>query len=81
MVKIVVCACSPAAIQLLSRGLFPCAPTFPSLAVDLNMLEFAKRLFVQCPPNVTGWCDTVDAFLGQRGYKLVTRVWVFSTDS
>lgn len=68
-----VCSCS-AALYLLSRGLFPCAPTAPSLAVDLNMLELVNELFVCSPPNITGWCDTLEAFLGNRRYKLKTKV-------
>lgn len=68
-----ICSCS-AALHLLSRGLFPCAPTEPSLAVDLNMLELVNELFVRSPPNITGWCDTLEAFLGNRRYKLKTKV-------
>ncbi|RDB20395.1 hypothetical protein Hypma_012501 [Hypsizygus marmoreus] len=67
-----VCSCS-AALQLLSRGLFPCAPVEPSLAVDLNMLDYVKELFVRTPPNTTAWCDTLEAFLGNRKYKLKTK--------
>ncbi|RDB23171.1 hypothetical protein Hypma_009676 [Hypsizygus marmoreus] len=67
-----VCSCS-AALQLLSRGLFPCAPVEPSLAVDLNMLDYVKELFVRAPPNTTAWCDTLEAFLGNRKYKLKTK--------
>ncbi|KII96215.1 hypothetical protein PLICRDRAFT_63777, partial [Plicaturopsis crispa FD-325 SS-3] len=32
-ITIVVCPCMPAAVQLVERGLFPCAPHAPSLAV------------------------------------------------
>jgi len=35
-----VCTCSEVALQLLEKGLFPCAPSLPSLAVDLEMLDF-----------------------------------------
>lgn len=64
----------PAPLQLLQRGLFPCTPTAPSLAVDLNMLDFARNLFLRLPPNTTAWCETLEAFLGARRYKLTTRV-------
>ena len=40
--KIVLCTCKEPALQLLSMGLFPCAPLEPSLAVDLNMLGFVE---------------------------------------
>ncbi|KZT05184.1 uncharacterized protein LAESUDRAFT_656273 [Laetiporus sulphureus 93-53] len=33
-----ICQCSRATLQLLSRGLFPCMPHAPTLAVDLNLL-------------------------------------------
>ncbi|KAF8065223.1 hypothetical protein FPV67DRAFT_1419584 [Lyophyllum atratum] len=66
-----ICSCT-AATQLLSRGLFPCAPKQPSLAVDLNMLDFVRELFLRSPPNNTAWCDTLDGFLAKRKYKLKT---------
>ncbi|GBE80067.1 hypothetical protein SCP_0212700 [Sparassis crispa] len=72
-VNINVCLCSPAALQLLSRGLFPCTPQAPTLAVDLNLLRFTQQLFVRLPPNTTSFCATLEAFLGDRGYKLTTR--------
>jgi hypothetical protein len=73
-IEINTCQCGPAALQLLSRGLFPCAPIAPTLAVDIKMLEFVRELFVRMPPNTTAWCDTLEAFLGKRSYKLTTRV-------
>ena len=62
-VELVTCACLPAPIQLMARGLFPCAPQAPTLALDINMLQFASSLFVRSPPNKTAWCDTLEAFL------------------
>ena len=41
------CKCTPTPIRLLSLGLFPCAPTAPTLAVDLNVLDFACELFYE----------------------------------
>ncbi|KAG6849562.1 hypothetical protein H0H93_007407 [Arthromyces matolae] len=55
---------------LLSRGLFPCAPMMPSLAVDVNMLDYARELFVRLAPNTSGWCEAVEAFLANRRYHL-----------
>ena len=72
--EITPCNCMPAAVQLLSYGLFPCAPDRPSLAVDLNMLQLVQELFVRSPPNHTAWCDTLEVFLDARHYKLQTRV-------
>ncbi|KAL6303233.1 hypothetical protein BKA93DRAFT_818113 [Sparassis latifolia] len=72
-ITIHVCQCSPAALQLLSRGLFPCAPQAPTLAVDLSLLKFVQELFVRLPPNTTSFCATLEYFLGECGYKLTTR--------
>ncbi|PPR04745.1 hypothetical protein CVT26_012885, partial [Gymnopilus dilepis] len=71
--KIVLCTCKEPALQLLSMGLFPCAPQRPSVAVDVNMLEFARGLFQNLAPNTTAWCETVEKFLYQRGFKLKSR--------
>ncbi|PPR01991.1 hypothetical protein CVT26_008736, partial [Gymnopilus dilepis] len=67
------CMCKEPALQLLECGLFPCAPSEPTLAVDLNVLDFARELFVNAAPNTTAWCDTLEGFLGSRKYKLKTR--------
>jgi hypothetical protein len=74
VIRISACQCSPAALQLMARGLFPCAPIAPTLAVDIKMLEFVRELFLRMPPNTTSWCETLEAFLGKRSYKLTTRV-------
>lgn len=68
------CYCSPAPLQLMSRGLFPCSPIAPTLAVDIKLLEFVRELFLRMPPNVSAWSDTLEAFLGRAQYKLTTRV-------
>ncbi|PPQ86278.1 hypothetical protein CVT26_004524, partial [Gymnopilus dilepis] len=71
--KIKLCGCKELALQLLSKGLFPCAPFRPSLAVDLNMLEFARGLFQNLAPNTTAWAETLEEFLDNRGFKLKTK--------
>jgi hypothetical protein len=73
-VRIEVCSCNPAPDQLLHAGLFACAPVLPSLAVDIGLLDSAMRLFVNMPPNNTAWCNTLEAFLKSRSYKLMTQV-------
>ncbi|KAJ3475061.1 hypothetical protein NLI96_g12083 [Meripilus lineatus] len=73
-IELAVCTCAPAAVQLLQRALFPCAPLYPTLAVDLSLLDFVKRLFLRLPPNVSGWCETLEDFLDYRGYRLETQV-------
>ncbi|KAG1846464.1 hypothetical protein F4604DRAFT_1884172 [Suillus subluteus] len=67
------CPCAPAPLQLLSRGYFACAPIAPSLAVDLQLLELVKTLFVHITPNTTAWCETLEVFLAGRGYHLTTK--------
>lgn len=74
--KVVICTCTEPALQLMSRGLFPCAPSFPTLAVDLQMLDFVQELFVNAAPNLTAWCNTLESFLNSRKFKLTTRVCV-----
>ncbi|KAL1685254.1 hypothetical protein GGG16DRAFT_33493, partial [Schizophyllum commune] len=64
------CFCCPAARQLVEVGLFPCAPYRPSLAVDINLLDFVRILFLNISPNVTAWCKATEAFLLARSYKL-----------
>lgn len=69
-----ICPCMPAPEQLLARGLFPCAPLYPSLAVDMRVLDFVSHLFVNMPPNNTAWCKATEDFLEPMGYKLETKV-------
>ncbi|KAG6805937.1 hypothetical protein H0H92_013348, partial [Tricholoma furcatifolium] len=74
-IKLNICDCTPsqsAPHLLLLRGFFPCAPLFPSLAVSLQVLDFASELFVNIPPNNTAWCKAHERFLHRLGYKLTT---------
>ncbi|KAG2079604.1 uncharacterized protein F5147DRAFT_749512 [Suillus discolor] len=73
ILRIDCCACAPAPLQLLSRSYFACAPIAPSLAVDLQLLELVKTLFVHITPNTTAWCETLEVFLAGRGYHLTTK--------
>ncbi|KAJ7477637.1 hypothetical protein FB451DRAFT_1396593 [Mycena latifolia] len=68
-----ICACQPAPTQLLKAGLFACSPRHPSLAIDLHVLDFVARLFVNLPPNNTAFCNMLESFLSSRGYKLTTK--------
>ncbi|KAG2104651.1 uncharacterized protein F5147DRAFT_579822, partial [Suillus discolor] len=69
-ITIIACPCSPAPLQLLHCGFFPCAPVAPSLAVDLRLLEFVHLLFLRQSPNQTAWCDALETFLDGMKYKL-----------
>ncbi|TRM57186.1 hypothetical protein BD626DRAFT_355265, partial [Schizophyllum amplum] len=50
--------------------LFPCAPHRPTLAVDINILDFTRLLFLNISPNVTAWCKATEVFLLTRQHKL-----------
>ncbi|KAG2087443.1 uncharacterized protein F5147DRAFT_748525 [Suillus discolor] len=69
-ITIIACPCSPALLQLLRCGFFPCAPVAPSLAVDLRLLEFVHLLFLRQSPNQMTWCDALETFLDGMKYKL-----------
>ncbi|KAI0245233.1 hypothetical protein BJV78DRAFT_1140114, partial [Lactifluus subvellereus] len=57
VIQIHYCECFTAPLQLLQHRLFPCAPTAPTLAVDLKMLKFTCELFLGVALNNTTWCD------------------------
>ncbi|KAF9503945.1 hypothetical protein BS47DRAFT_1309035 [Hydnum rufescens UP504] len=67
-VQLRICPCAPAPVQLVKRGLFPCSPVYPALAVSLDMLEFVSTLFVHLAPNETAWADALTSFLARRGH-------------
>ncbi|KAI6147073.1 hypothetical protein BKA82DRAFT_4330010 [Pisolithus tinctorius] len=69
-IEISYCACTPAPIHLMGHGLFACSPISPTLAVDLQVLEFMRKLFVWLTPNTTAWCEALESFLDAQGYKL-----------
>lgn len=68
------CGIHKIAPQLVQRGLFPCAPLAPTLAVDMKTLEFVRALFLRVSPNVTAISNTLEDCLGALGYKLETIV-------
>ncbi|KAF9518971.1 hypothetical protein BS47DRAFT_1255603, partial [Hydnum rufescens UP504] len=67
-IKLQICPCAPAPLQLVQRGLFPCSPVYPALAVSLEMLEFVSTLFLHLAPNETAWSDALTTFLARRGH-------------
>ncbi|KAJ6626102.1 hypothetical protein B0H10DRAFT_1668996, partial [Mycena sp. CBHHK59/15] len=64
------CQCSPAAVQLMHAGTFPCAPLLLSLAVDLCVLEFTMNLFIQIAPNNTAFSLALECVLSNMGFQL-----------
>ncbi|KAF7343580.1 hypothetical protein MSAN_01978500 [Mycena sanguinolenta] len=73
-VTIRICPCSLAALQLLQRGYFACAPLEPTLAIELRLLKFIRRLFLNIAPNNTVLANTLETFLDSMGYKLENRL-------
>ncbi|KAF9515411.1 hypothetical protein BS47DRAFT_1274067, partial [Hydnum rufescens UP504] len=71
-VQLVICKRNPAAAQLVRRGLFPCAPLSPTLAVNMDVLEFASELFVRMGPNERAWAATMTKYLKARGHEFAT---------
>jgi hypothetical protein len=67
-ISILTCCRRPAANQLIARGLFPCAPYRPSLAVSLEMLEFAAELFARMAPNNRAFAAAAEAVLAANGF-------------
>ncbi|KAI6032412.1 hypothetical protein EDC04DRAFT_2868938 [Pisolithus marmoratus] len=72
-IKITFWSCAPAPVQLISYGLFPCSPVYPSLAVDLHVLELVRNLIACMTPNTAAWCEALESFLDGHGYKLTTK--------
>src|SRR6266850_5673443 len=68
-INIITCHCRPAADQLVARGLFPCALYRPSLAVSLEILEFAAQLFVHMAPNNQAFAAAIEAILTANGFS------------
>ena len=78
-IEINTCPCRTAAVQLVGLGLFPCAPLYPMLAVDIRILNFVTHLFLRIALNNTAWLDALEEFLNSQGYQLqgtVSFVWL-----
>ncbi|KAJ3714856.1 hypothetical protein C8R42DRAFT_590975 [Lentinula raphanica] len=69
-ISLEICPCRPAANQLIERALFGCAPLYPSLAVDIRVLDFVDRLYLRISPNNTALSDTLEDFLKSQGFHL-----------
>lgn len=75
-IEVRVCRCRLAAKQLVQQGLFPCAPLYPTLAVDMCVLQLVSGLFLRISPNNTTVSGTVEEFLQARGYQMQGEVWI-----
>ena len=73
------CECYPSVVQLVEMGYFPSAPIRPTLAFDINLLEFVTVASDHMAPNVTGWSNALQHFLSIRGYRFGEQVRAFLT--
>ena len=71
-IELVTCCHNTAAKQLVRRGLFPCSPLAPTLAVSVDMLEFVSELFVNMAPNERAWAATLEKYLKAHGHEFAT---------
>ena len=60
-------------------GYFPSVPIRPTLAVDINLLEFVSIGSHYMAPNVAGWSNAIQYFLSIRGYTFGEQVRAFIT--
>ncbi|KDQ11852.1 hypothetical protein BOTBODRAFT_113727 [Botryobasidium botryosum FD-172 SS1] len=63
-----VCPCCSAGVQLLELGFFPCAPSRPTIAFHLDLLQLVTLQLRNGVPNITAWAETLDAFWRDRGF-------------
>src|ERR1700761_1936166 len=78
IIRVCRCPASTAPAILLRAGLFPCSPCHPTLAVDVQLLDFVMELFLNMAPNNTAFCQTLESLLDRRGFKLAHRVRIYS---
>ncbi|KDQ07397.1 hypothetical protein BOTBODRAFT_83558, partial [Botryobasidium botryosum FD-172 SS1] len=64
------CQCCPASTALLMRGYFPCAPSRPTIAFHLDLLELIALQMKRGAPNATAWAETLEAFWCERQYLI-----------
>src|SRR5260370_12839773 len=72
MLKVEHCSKLPITVQLVNKGLFPCAPVQPGLAVNMVMLDWAATLFQYMAPNIWAWTMTADIMFLHEGYHFKT---------
>jgi hypothetical protein len=64
------CSCAPVAVQLKRLGTFACSPILLSLTVNLRVLEFTMKLFLQVSPTKTAYTITLENVLADMGFQL-----------
>lgn len=66
--------CRPAVDQLIECGFFPCSPIRPSIAADIDLLDFIVIASLQLVPNVTAWAEILETFWIHQGFQLLPKV-------
>src|SRR5260370_11828288 len=72
MLKVEHCSKLLITVQLVNKGLFPCAPVRPRLAVSMVMLDWAATLFQYMAPNIWAWMTMAEIMLQHEGYHFKT---------
>src|SRR5260370_32980089 len=72
MLKVEHCSKLLITVQLVNKGLFPCTPVRPGLAVNMVMLDWAATLFQYMALNVRAWTMTAEIMLQHEGYHFKT---------
>lgn len=69
-----VCDCRPAPDQLIRQGLFPNAPSRPSIAADFQLLDIISASFIHLALNVTGWVALLEQIWSSNGFHFLYKV-------
>src|SRR5260370_39342026 len=72
MLKVEHCLKLPITVQLVNKGLFPCTPVQPGLAVSMVMLDWAATLFQYMALNIWAWMMMAEIMLQHEGYYFKT---------
>ena len=73
-VDLTICGCSPAPLQLLRMKMFACSPHRPSLAFDLDILDFVHALHKRTTPNKTALAEALQELLSSHAFLAPTDV-------
>src|SRR5260370_33587075 len=72
MLKVEHCSKLLITMQLVNKGLFPCATVGPRLTVSMVMLDWAATLFQYMALNIWAWMTMAEIMLQHEGYHFKT---------
>lgn len=67
--------------QLLRHGFFACAPIKPSMAVDIDMLEYARTQQLTQSPNDSAFAVCLEGTLRGKGFRMKRKACIDFSDS